>query len=74
LDPYGIFDLDPEERCAGRVMFARAPDSKLWISQYELPEATNDALWAKMANEPEDGLDWLLKEGCAARSNTESGR
>jgi hypothetical protein len=59
-DPYGI--SDDSDGCIGRVMFARAPDSELWISQYELPEATNDALAAKMANEPEDELDWLLQE------------
>ncbi len=44
LDPYGIFDLSPEEDCVGAVMFARAPDSDVWVSQYELPSATLDAL------------------------------
>jgi hypothetical protein len=44
LDPYGICDLSPEEACVGAVGFARAPGSDVWVSQYELPSATLDAL------------------------------
>jgi hypothetical protein len=52
LDPYGILDLSPEERCVGRVIFARARDSKLWISENEIPNATK----ARMKKEPDN--DW----------------
>jgi hypothetical protein len=34
-DPYGIYD-SPHE-CIGAVLFARAPDGDVWVSQYELP-------------------------------------
>lgn len=50
LDPYGI---DPElpEECyqVGRVYFARLPGSETWVSFYDLPAATRDALWKKHA-------------------------
>jgi hypothetical protein len=48
LDPYGIDpDLPEECRCIGRAYFARAPGSDVWVSFYDLPEATRDALWKK---------------------------
>jgi hypothetical protein len=54
LDPYGIFDLSPEEDCVGAVMFARAPDSDVWVSEDELPSATVDALRVRGNQEPDD--------------------
>jgi hypothetical protein len=53
LDPYGVRNLSPEEHCVGAVMFARAPDSDIWVSQYELPCATLDALSARRNQKPD---------------------
>ena len=48
LDPYGIDPELPEEnRDVGREYFARAPGSDMWVSFYDLPKATRDALWKK---------------------------
>jgi hypothetical protein len=48
LDPYGDEPNLPEEcRQVGRGYFARSPGSDVWISFYDLPEATRDALWKK---------------------------
>ena len=48
LDPYGIDPELPEEnRDVGRQYFARAPGSDMWVSFYDLPKATRDALWKK---------------------------
>jgi hypothetical protein len=58
-DPYGIRELSPEEDCVGRVLFARAPDGDIWVSQCELPSATLDALRLRLEQEPED-LSWLM--------------
>jgi hypothetical protein len=52
LDPYGIYDLNPEEYCVGAVLFARAPDSDVWVSEYELPSTTVEAL--RIKQEPDD--------------------
>jgi hypothetical protein len=51
LDPYGVYGPpdDPEEQwysCA-RLYWARSPGSEIWVSFYDLPEATCDALWEK---------------------------
>jgi hypothetical protein len=54
LDPYGVRDLSPEEDCVGAVLFARAPGSDVWVSQYELPTATVDALKVRITQEPDD--------------------
>jgi hypothetical protein len=54
LDPYGIRDLSPEEDCSGNVLFARAPGGDIWVSQYELPSATLDALRIRIEQEPDD--------------------
>jgi hypothetical protein len=50
LDPYGVWgrDLSPEESCYGRQSFARAPGSDIWISFYDLPKQTVNALRARM--------------------------
>lgn len=46
LDPYGV-DPDLPEECQqiGRNYFARSPGSNVWVSFYDLPDATHDALW-----------------------------
>jgi hypothetical protein len=54
LDPYGICDLHPEDHCIGAVLFARAPNSDVWVSQYELPHATVDALAVRKNHEADD--------------------
>jgi hypothetical protein len=53
LDPYGIHDLSPEEKCVGAVLFARAPGG-VWVSEYELPSTTVDALKTRIKQEPDD--------------------
>ena len=48
VDPYGIYpDLTDEERCYGRMYFARSPDSDIWVCFRDLPDATVDALRQK---------------------------
>jgi hypothetical protein len=54
VDPYGIRDLSPEECCIGRVLFARAPGSDVWVSEDELPSATVDALRVRGNQEHDD--------------------
>jgi hypothetical protein len=48
LDPYGDYPSIPDE-CdqVGRAYFARAPGSDVWINFFDLPQATEDALWGK---------------------------
>jgi hypothetical protein len=49
LDPYGI-DPDLPEECdqIGRVYFARAPGSDVWVWFGDLPEATRERLWLRV--------------------------
>lgn len=48
MDPYGIEpDLPGELRVVGRLYFARSPGSDVWVSFYDLPDKTRDALWKK---------------------------
>jgi hypothetical protein len=48
LDPYGIGQEIPEEgRCIGRLYFARAPGSDIWVWFGDLLEATSKALWER---------------------------
>src|SRR5262249_24109500 len=48
LDPYGLgFDLWEEEQCGGRIYFARAPGSDVWVEFGDLPDEVHDALWQK---------------------------
>jgi len=48
LDPYGVDpDLPDELSCAGRVYFARSPESDIWVSFHDLPEEISSALWEK---------------------------
>ena len=45
-DPYGVYsDLTEEEKQIGNCFFARSPDSGVWVSFHDLPEATLAALW-----------------------------
>src|SRR5215467_9325105 len=49
LDPYGLgFDIPEEAQCVGRLYFARASGSEMWVSFYDLPAAIRDALWEKI--------------------------
>jgi hypothetical protein len=51
LDPYGDgLALLPQEDQVGREYFARAPDSDIWVSIGDLPEATRDAIWKRFEN------------------------
>ena len=48
LDPYGVYpDLPEEYRQVGREYFACSPGSDIWVSFYDLPDATRDALWER---------------------------
>jgi hypothetical protein len=48
MDPYGV-DPDLPEECqqVGRGYFACSRGSDVWVSFYDLPAATRDALWKK---------------------------
>ena len=67
-DPYGVYaDLSDEEKQIGRVYFARAPGSNLWVHYDDLPDATLDALRGSeqerrslAAND--DNISWLFEE------------
>jgi hypothetical protein len=49
LDPYGIDPDFPEEYDqVGREYFARSPGSDIWVWFGDLPDATRDALWARL--------------------------
>jgi hypothetical protein len=48
LDPYGVCDeweLPEEFDCVGRVRFARAPGSDIWVEFGDLPRETRQKLW-----------------------------
>lgn len=60
LDPYGDFELEPEEQCTGRVFFARDPVEQVAVSFYELPEATVEALEGKRREANREGWAQLL--------------
>ena len=48
MDPYGVHpDLPEEWEQIGRGYFARSPRSDVWVSFYDLPKATREALWKK---------------------------
>jgi hypothetical protein len=49
LDPYGVDPELPEElQQIGREYFARSPGSDVWVWFGDLPDATRDALWARL--------------------------
>jgi hypothetical protein len=47
LDPYGVLELAEENHCLERSYFARDPESDIWVSFYDLPQATLDGLQKK---------------------------
>jgi hypothetical protein len=60
-DPYGIYsDLLREEKCIGRLQFARRPESDVWVTFYDLPESTCDAIRHRLRDTPpeDDDLPW----------------
>jgi hypothetical protein len=63
LDPYGVYDLLPEEQQVGRIWFARSPDSDVWVAFRDLPKTTRDELWRKIESgqlDSFDSMDWLF--------------
>ena len=62
MDPYGVDpDLPEEDQQIGLGYFARSPGSDVWVSFYDLPDATAEALWAKESEwNEEDDLSWLV--------------
>jgi hypothetical protein len=59
LDPYGVLAVPEEYRCTGRSYFARSPESDGWVSFYDLPDKTREALWARIdAGEFDDDMGW----------------
>jgi hypothetical protein len=49
MDPYGVCPYLPEEyQQVGREYFARSPGSDVWVHFSDLPDATRDALRAKI--------------------------
>ena len=50
LDPYGVRDLPPEESlCRGEsTLLGRRNRTPFWVAFYDLPEATRDALQARI--------------------------
>jgi hypothetical protein len=68
LDPYGVKpDLPRECQCVGRVYFARAPGSGMWVWFGDLPDATRDRLLARIdAGEFTHDLTWLFDEPASA--------
>ena len=62
LDPYSVDpDLPEEFYQIGLGYFAHSPDSDIWVSFYDLPEATCTALWESIrrGDHDDDGLDDL---------------
>jgi hypothetical protein len=60
LDPYGVLELPEEARCTGRSYFARSPESDVWVSFHDLPEATVYRLWQRIdSGELPGDLDWF---------------
>ena len=64
LDPYDDrLPLLPELEQVGREYVARAPDSDIWVSVGDLPDATRDAIWNRIdkGEISDDTLDWLFE-------------
>src|SRR4051812_18014075 len=45
-DPYGV-DPDGRSECIGRVYFARAPGSDIWVEFGDLPMPVVDEFWKR---------------------------
>ena len=60
LDPYGVRDLPAEERCIGRIYFARAQGGP-WVCFDDLPSGAVERLWERMKRrdfDQGDALPW----------------
>jgi hypothetical protein len=62
LDPYGVYP-PLEEDNVGRLYFAFAPFSKVWICFYDLPRLVADGLWrgieaGELRFDDDDRLPW----------------
>ncbi len=72
IDPYGVYtdDLIEEEKCMGRIYFARSPGSEIWVSYYDLPVEILSALRGseqerrslKAYDAMFNDMDWLFEE------------
>jgi len=62
LDPYGDFELSPEEHCVGREWFAADPEERIAVHFHDLPTATRDALEGKQKAADREG--WALLLSC----------
>ena len=64
LDPYGVYpDLPAEYDQVGREYFARSPDSDIWVSYRDLPDATLRRLCERLQRQgplPDDSEDILF--------------
>lgn len=48
VDPYDVYkDIPREARCVGRLYFARAPGSDIWVWFGDLPARVRERLWHK---------------------------
>ncbi|MET4481204.1 hypothetical protein [Bradyrhizobium sp. F1.13.3] len=55
LDPYDIYGLPEKWTQVGRQYFARARESDVWVSFYDLPRETRDRLWQKYCGDVASG-------------------
>lgn len=54
MDPYGVEpNLLDELKQIGRLYFARAPGSDIWVNFDDLPDAVCSALWARFGSSPQ---------------------
>ena len=67
IDPYGVYaDLSEEEKQIGRVYFARAPGSDVWVHFGDLPDATLGALRGSVHERrwleaQDNGISWIFE-------------
>lgn len=62
LDPYDVIvDLPEECRQVGREYFARSPESGVWVSFRDLPDATRKRIW-ELERPESDSMEWLIDE------------
>lgn len=56
VDPYAVHPVsEAENSCIGRLHFACAPESDIWVSFDDLPDAVREALWQRRS---EAAVDW----------------
>ena len=60
LDPYGVYDLLPEEEQIQRNHFVRSPGSDIWVSIHDLPQTVFEAWEERMKRESrhDDDRGW----------------